>query len=65
LHLYTSQSKTIGVAYTQLGKEQNDYVQYCELGFESKESNIHLLRTKLEKKIKVIQLIRTDDAYKN
>ncbi len=55
----------IDITLIELGKEQNDYVQYCELGFESKESNIHLLRIKLEQKIKVIQLIRTDDAYKN
>ncbi len=55
----------IDITLIELGKETNDYVQYCELGFESKEANIHVLRTKLEQKIKVIQLIRTDDAYKN
>ncbi len=55
----------VDITLIELGKETNDYVQYCELGFESKEANIHLLRTKLEQKIKVIQLIRTDDAYKN
>ncbi len=55
----------IDITLIELGKETNDYVQYCELGFESKEANIHILRTKLEQKIKVIQLIRTDDAYKN
>ena len=35
------------------------------LEFESKESDINILRSKIEQKIKVIQLIRTDDAYKN
>ncbi len=55
----------IDITLIELGKETNDYVQYCELGFESKESNVQVLRNKLEKKIKVIQLIRTDDAYKN
>jgi GTP diphosphokinase / guanosine-3',5'-bis(diphosphate) 3'-diphosphatase len=55
----------IDISSIELGKEESNYVKYCELGFESEESDIHSLRTKLEQKIKVIHLVRTDDAYKN
>ncbi len=55
----------IDISSIELGKESNAYIKYCEIGFESKDSNIQLLRTKIENKIKVIHLIRTDDAYKN
>ena len=55
----------IDINLIELGKEHNAYVKYCELGFDSKESDINKLRAKLEQKIKVIHLIRTDDAYKN
>lgn len=55
----------VDISSIELGKENEDYVKYCELSFESKESDIHALRNKLEQKIKVIHLIRTDDAYKN
>ncbi|MDB2562600.1 RelA/SpoT family protein [Sulfurimonas sp.] len=54
----------IDISSIELGKDSSDYVKYCELGFESKESDINTLRTKLESKIKVIHLIRTDDAYR-
>ncbi len=49
----------------ELGKDNSDYIKYCELVFESKEADINSLRAKIESKIKVINLIRTDDAYKN
>ena len=49
----------------ELGKDNSDYIKYCELVFESKEGDINSLRVKIESKIKVINLIRTDDAYKN
>jgi guanosine-3',5'-bis(diphosphate) 3'-pyrophosphohydrolase len=55
----------IDINSIELGKESNTYIKYCEIGFESKEADIQSLRTKIEKKIKVIHLIRTDDAYKN
>ena len=54
----------IDIASIELGKESSDYIKYCELGFDSKESDMNALRTKLESKIKVIHLIRTDDAYR-
>ena len=49
----------------ELGKENADYMKYCELIFEAKEADINALRAKIESKIKVINLVRTDDAYKN
>lgn len=48
----------------ELGKEKNDFVKYCEISFESKEADINSLRVKMEQKIKVIHLVRTDDAYR-
>jgi len=48
----------------ELGKNSGEYTKYCELGFESKDGDINVLRSKIDKKIKVIHLIRTDDAYK-
>ena len=54
----------IDISSIELGKDSADYVKYCELGFDAKESDINALRTKLESKIKVIHLIRTDDAYR-
>lgn len=54
----------IDINSIELGKESADYVKYCELGFDSKEVDMNVLRTKLESKIKVIHLIRTDDAYR-
>jgi GTP pyrophosphokinase len=54
----------IDISSIELGKDISDYVKYCEIGFESKEANINTLRAKIEKNIKVIHLIRTDDAYR-
>jgi GTP pyrophosphokinase len=55
----------IDVSSVELGKESGDYIRYCEIGFESNEADINTIRAKIEKKIKVIHFIRTDDAYKN
>ncbi len=49
----------------ELGKEYSDYIQYCELIFTTKEADINRLRAKIESNIKVVHLVRTDDAYKN
>ena len=54
----------IDINSIELGKEKSNFIKYCELGFESKESDIGLLKSKIEQKIKVIHLIRTDDAYR-
>jgi GTP pyrophosphokinase len=54
----------IDINSIELGKNKSESSRFCELGFESKDSDINLLRTKMEQKIKVIHLIRTDDAYR-
>jgi GTP pyrophosphokinase len=55
----------IDINSIELGKNNQDYIRYCELNFNSKEADINALRKKLESNIKVIHLIRTDDAYRN
>lgn len=49
----------------ELGKEKSEHTKYCEMEFQTLESNINRLRSKLEKKGKIIQFFRTDDAYRN
>jgi len=48
----------------ELGKEKEEHIQFCELEFNSSEGDINRIRAKIEQKIKVIQFIRTDDAYR-
>lgn len=55
----------IDINTIELGKEKSEYTHYCELSFETKEADINKLRAKIESKIKVIQLVRANDAYKN
>jgi len=55
----------IDINSIELGKESEEYTKFCELGFEAKESDINALRVKIENKIKVIHLVRAEDAYKN
>jgi len=54
----------IDISSIELGKEKSDFVKYCEISFESKETDINILRKKMEQKIKIIHLVRTDDAYR-
>ena len=54
----------IDINSIELGKDNEDYTKYCELDFDSKEADINRLRVKIESKIKVIHLVRTDDAYR-
>jgi GTP pyrophosphokinase len=54
----------IDINSIELGKEKSSYVKYCELEFSSFDADISRLRVKIEQKIKVIHLIRTDDAYR-
>lgn len=49
----------------ELGKEKKDHVQYCEIEIQSIEGDLHKLRKKIDNKYKIIQFVRTDDAYKN
>ena len=54
----------IDIISIALGKESVDHVHYCEIDFHSTEANIYQLQGKIEKKVRVINLVRTDDAYK-
>ena len=54
----------VDITSIELGKEKEEHVQYCEIEFHSAESDLSKLRAKIEQKIKVIQFIRTDDAYR-
>ncbi len=49
----------------ELGKEKEEHIQLCELEFQSSEADINRLRAKIEQKIRIIQFIRTDDAYRS
>jgi len=47
-----------------LGQERSDHVQLCEIECQAIEENSQKLRAAIEKKTKVIEFIRTDDAYR-
>jgi len=49
----------------ELGKERSELTQYCEMEFQTLEADLNRLRSKLEKKGKIIQFFRTDDAYRS
>jgi len=53
----------IDINSIELGQNKSETTRYCELGFESKEADINLLRAKIDKGIKIIHIVRTDDAY--
>ena len=55
----------LNIISIELGKEKVEHIQYCELEFTSMEADLNRLRAKIEHKIKVIQFIRTDDAYRS
>jgi GTP pyrophosphokinase len=48
----------------ELGKEKDEHIKLCEIEFQTSEGDISRLRSKIEQRIKVIQFIRTDDAYR-
>jgi GTP pyrophosphokinase len=53
----------IDINSIELGQNKSETTRYCELDFESKEADINLLRARIEKSIKVIHIVRTDDVY--
>ena len=55
----------IDINSIELGKNAGDYTKFCELEFETKEADINAFRAKIDSKIKVIDLVQTNDAYKN
>ncbi len=57
--------QNIDLISIELGKDNLEYVQYCDIVFQSEEADINTLRAKIESKIKIVDLIRSDDAYRN
>ncbi|WP_373072934.1 bifunctional (p)ppGpp synthetase/guanosine-3',5'-bis(diphosphate) 3'-pyrophosphohydrolase [Sulfurimonas sp.] len=53
----------IDINTLELGKNNGESTRYCEIGFETKDGDINKLRVKIEQKVKVVHLVRTDDAY--
>jgi (p)ppGpp synthase/HD superfamily hydrolase len=49
----------------ELGKTHLEHTKYCEMEFQTLERDLNRLRAKLEKKGKIIQFFRTDDAYRS
>jgi GTP pyrophosphokinase len=49
----------------ELGKAKSEHTQYCEVEFKTLERDLSKLRSKLDKKGKIIQFFRTDDAYRS
>ncbi len=58
-------SLDIEISNIELGKEKKEHIHLCELEFVSLEADINLLHAKIERKIHIIQFIRTDDAYRS
>ncbi len=48
----------------ELGKDNVEYTRYCEIDFHSTVANLESIQSKIEKMVKLISIIRTDDAYK-
>ena len=48
----------------ELGKEKKSHVHFCEIEMQSLEGDLAKIRKKIDNKHKIIQLIRTDDAYR-
>lgn len=54
----------INITSIKLGENNMEYTRYCEIDFHSTQENISYLQSKIEKMVKLISIIRTDDAYK-
>jgi GTP pyrophosphokinase len=57
----------LDIASIELGKSQEEHTKYCEIEFESEEADSNRIRSNIERddKIKIIQFVRTDDAYRS
>ncbi len=53
----------IDILSIELGNKKEDEIQYCTLFFETGESNINALRTKIEQKSHIIEFVHADDIY--
>jgi (p)ppGpp synthase/HD superfamily hydrolase len=54
----------INLNIIDLGKHQEDFIQHCNIEFETKNSDINRVKSILSKNATVIELISKDDAYK-
>ncbi len=54
----------IDLTSIELGKEEKSHVHYCKIEMHSLEGDLIKIRKKIDTKYKIIQLIRTDDAYR-
>ncbi|PHR54614.1 MAG: bifunctional (p)ppGpp synthase/hydrolase [Arcobacter sp.] len=54
----------IDLSSIELGKEKKSHVHFCEIEMQSLEGDLAKIRKKIDTKHKIIQLIRTDDAYR-
>jgi len=52
------------ILYIAYGKDKNSQTQYCDLEFEVDMSNKTKLRQLLEQKMKIIEFLSSEDAYK-
>lgn len=55
----------VDILSIELGNQKEDEIQHCRLTFETKEGDITGLRTKIEQKTHIIELVCADDIYKN
>lgn len=54
----------INITSIELGRDKVEYTRYCEIDFHSTNESISYLQSKIEKTVKLISIVRTDDAYK-
>jgi GTP pyrophosphokinase len=45
------------------GRQKHSYIQYCDIEFEAKRSNIDEVKKIIEKKVKIIEFFSKKDAY--
>ncbi len=52
------------ILFISYGRDKNSHIQYCDLEFEVDMSNKTKLRQLLEQKMKIIEFLSSEDAYK-
>jgi GTP diphosphokinase / guanosine-3',5'-bis(diphosphate) 3'-diphosphatase len=55
----------VDILSIELGNKNVDAMQYCSLSFETKESDVLVLKQKIERETHIIELVCADDIYKN
>lgn len=54
----------VNVIFIEYGKDKYSHIQYCDIEFEVNEEDKEKVKHMLEKKVKLIEFISKDDAYK-